>query len=107
GKVTVSYDLYAFSQSVADAWVDTGFAYIPPAAVFMHPEGALQQPSTIKVTPYAGWKQCYTGLDLVPGKDFTYSANNFDELYDCPFLLGNQYSTAKSINNIPHRLVLQ
>lgn len=107
GKVTVSYDLYAFSQSVADAWVDTGFAYLPPAAVFMHPDGALQQASTVKVTPYAGWKQCYTGLNPLPGKDFTYTASNFDELYDCPFLLGNQYSTAKTINNIPHRLVLQ
>lgn len=107
GKVLISYDVFAFTQSVADAFLDTHRGYLSTAAVLMHPAGALQQPSTVTLKPYRDWQFSYTGLQPVPGKAHTYTARNFDELYDCPVLLGNQYVTSFVAKGLQHRVVLE
>ncbi|UYQ94850.1 hypothetical protein MKQ68_07060 [Chitinophaga horti] len=107
GPITISYDVYARTQSVADAWLDSTFAYLPPASLLMHPEGALSKASTVKMLLPSSWKSSFTGLEPVKGQSHTYYAQDFDELYDCPLLLGNQYATQTDIGGRQHRLVLQ
>jgi predicted metalloprotease with PDZ domain len=88
--VVVSYDVYAFTRFVADSYLSDDGGFITPAGVFMHLGGHLGSPVKVTVLPPAGWKQVSTGLDPVPGGANTFTAPNFDTLYDCPILVGNQ-----------------
>jgi predicted metalloprotease with PDZ domain len=100
----VDYDVYAFSPSVADSYLDDGRAFICPAGVFMHVAGRLERPVTVVVKPYAGWRAVTTGLDPVAGQPNTFRATSGDVLYDCPILVGNHEVIPFEVRGIPHVL---
>jgi predicted metalloprotease with PDZ domain len=102
--VVVDYDVYAYSPSVADSYLDDDRAFICPTGVFMHVAGRLQQPVTVIVKPYAGWRSVTTGLDPVAGAPGTFIASDVDVLYDSPILVGNQETVAFEVRGIPHVL---
>lgn len=103
---TLQYVIKATRSFVATPYLDSTRGYILPAGVFLHPAGRLHQAVTVMVKPYAGWKQVATGLEPVPGKDFTYTAVDYDELYDCPILVGNLESLPTFyVQGIPHRFI--
>ncbi len=84
-----SYDVYAFTRFVADSYLGDDGGFITPAGLFMHLSGRLKDPATVTIEPYSDWKQVSTGLDPVPGRANTFTAPDFDTLYDCPILVGN------------------
>jgi predicted metalloprotease with PDZ domain len=47
------------------------------------------------------------GLDPVAGQPNTFSAPDFDLLYDCPILMGNQEVRNFEVQGIPHALVIE
>ena len=49
--LVVSYDVYAFTRSVADSFLDDRRAFICPTGVFMHAEGMLAHPVTVTFIP--------------------------------------------------------
>jgi predicted metalloprotease with PDZ domain len=100
--VTVSYDVYAFAPSVADSYLDDSRGFISPTGVFMHIAGRLAHPVAVVVKPYEGWTRISTGLDPVEGRPNTFSAPDFDILYDCPILIGNQEILKFEVQGIPH-----
>jgi predicted metalloprotease with PDZ domain len=89
-QIIVDYDVYAFRVSVADSFLDDGRAFISPTGIFLHPGGKKDTPSTITVVPFEKFNKISTGLDPVPDKPNTFYAPDFDVLYDCPILVGNQ-----------------
>jgi predicted metalloprotease with PDZ domain len=104
--VSVSYDVYAFAQSVADSYLDDAHAFIAPAGVFMHVAGHLQDPVSVAVRPFQGWSTISTGLDPVAGRPDTFSAPDFDVFYDCPILAGNQEVLSFDVQGIPHTIAM-
>lgn len=100
--IVVSYDVYAFTRFVAESYLDDSMGFISPASVFMHVAGLLRHPVTVTVQPYKDWSQISTGLDPVDGKPNTFFAPDFDVLYDCPILLGNQEILSFEVKRIPH-----
>ncbi|MDO7743827.1 MAG: peptidase M61, partial [Pedobacter sp.] len=86
--VIISYDVFANTHSVADPFIDESHAYISTAGVFMHLAGELNAPAEIVLQPYQKWSTVSTGLEPVAGKAYTYTASNFDELYDSPVYIG-------------------
>ncbi len=100
--VVVSYDVYAFNRFVADSYLSDDGGFITPTGVFMHLAGRLADPVTVTVRPFAGWAQVSTGLDPVPGRPHTFFAPDFDTLYDCPILLGNQEILTFEAAGRPH-----
>ena len=106
-SVTISYDVYAFSQSVADPFLDEGRGYIAPAGIFMYPAGRLQTPVSVTVLPYKKWKTVSTGLNPVMNKVLTFSAVDFDELYDCPIYIGNPETLSFEVKGIPYELTIE
>jgi len=100
--VSVSYDVYAFARSVADSYLDDNRGFISPTGVFMHVAGRLAHPVTVEVKPYEDWTRVSTGLDPVEGRSNTFSAPDFDILYDCPILIGNQEILKFEVQGIPH-----
>jgi len=106
-SITVSYDVYAFTQSVADPFLDDGRGYISPAGIFMYIDGYLRHPATVTVIPYEKWTKVSTGLDPVKGKPNTFFAEDFDVLYDCPVLIGNQEVLSFDVQGIPHSVAIE
>jgi predicted metalloprotease with PDZ domain len=100
--IRVSYDVYAFTPSVADSFLDDTRGFISPAGVFMYIDGHLDHPVTISVEPYRGWSRISTGLDPVPGQAHTFTAPDFDILFDSPILVGNQEVLPFEVQGIPH-----
>ena len=90
GQVKVSYRVYSFEISVRTSFVDESHAFLSPAGTFMYPDGQLNAASEVTINPYKSWSKISTGLEKVSSKPNTFSAPDFDILYDSPFEVGNQ-----------------
>ena len=88
--VKINYRVYAFEISVRTAFIDASHAFLSSANIFMFPAGMIKSPSTVKIIPFSTWSKVSTGLQPVAGKQFTYTAPDFDILYDSPLEVGNQ-----------------
>jgi predicted metalloprotease with PDZ domain len=103
--VVVSYDVYAFTRFVAESFLDDMEGFICPAGVFLYVAGRIAHPVTVAVEPFSGWDKISTGLDPLAGRPNTFLAPDFDVLYDCPILVGNQEVLAFRVRGIPHAFV--
>ncbi len=104
---TVAYDVYAFTQSVADSFLDDGRAFLSPTSLYMYPVGLLLRPVTVTVQVPTGGRRISTGLDPVEGRPNTFSAADFDVLYDCPILVGSQEILSFEVKGIPHTVAVE
>ena len=105
--ITVIYDVQATTQFVANSYLDDDRGYIAPVGVFMHVGGQIRHPVTVTIVPNPQWDTIATGLDPVSAdKPHTYTAPDFDILYDSPILMGNLESFPPfEIRGIPHYFV--
>lgn len=103
---TASYVVFASNHSVADPYLDSTYAFIVPAGLFLYPEGSIKASSEITIVPYDRWTTISTGLDLVEGKENTYFAPDFDVLFDSPFLIGNHEVISFDVGGIPHYIAV-
>lgn len=104
--VKVEYDVQTFRKFVGTSFLDTEHGYIIPASICLYPEHEIKRPAEIVIKPLDPWKDVATGLDLIPGKHFTYTAPDFDILYDSPILIGNlEALPAFEVQGIPHRFI--
>lgn len=100
--IVVSYDVYAFNRFVAASYLADDGGFITPAGVFMHAAGRLRDPVTVNVLPAPGWPEVSTGLEPVPGRPRTFTAPDFDTLYDCPIMIGRQEILTFEAAGRPH-----
>ena len=80
--VTLTYEIKTIRSFVATPYLDETRAYILPAGVFLHIDKMINHSVEITVVPDKKWNRVATGLDSVRGKKFTYTAPDFDILYD-------------------------
>jgi predicted metalloprotease with PDZ domain len=104
-EVRVRYSVYANELSVRTADLNDRHAFWNNANLLMYPEGLLGAPSTVKVEPFGDWKVAAT-LPAVGGAPNTYRAENFDILYDSPFLVSNFKTLTFDVKGVPHRIVI-
>jgi predicted metalloprotease with PDZ domain len=105
-NLIISYDVLADSPFVATSFMDTTHAYLTPAATFLYIDKQVQTPVKLTIQNYAGWSRIATGLDSIAGKTYTYTAPDFDVLYDCPILAGNlEELPSFAVHGIPHRFI--
>ncbi len=104
GKIIIDYDVLADSPFVATSFIDTTHAYLTPAATFLYVEKQIQRPVSVTIQNYEGWNRIATGLDSVA--QGTYTAPDFDVLYDCPILAGNlEELSSFTIKGALHRFI--
>ena len=89
GKVTVSYRVYANRRDVASSRVENDIAFIAPPGIFMHVDGETAHPVTVTFEKPAGWQHISTGMTAHADDPCTFTAKDFDTLYDSPLLMGN------------------
>ncbi|MGD0781314.1 MAG: PDZ domain-containing protein [Candidatus Aminicenantales bacterium] len=105
--VTVEYDVFGNVNFAAQNYLDEKRAFIAPPGMFLYLPGRLGHPVTVVLNLPAGWTKIATGLDSVPGRSRTYAAPDFDTLYDCPILMGNQESLTFEVKGVPHHAALE
>ena len=107
GIIEIDYDVYAFRVSVGEPFLDDGRAFIAPAGIFMYIEDKLNLPATVTINPYKDFSAISTGLDPVKGRMNTFHAPDFDILYDCPILTGNQEILTFEVEGIEHTIAIE
>lgn len=103
----ISYNVKAKTDFVGSIYLDEKRGYITPGGLFLYLDQQLQQPLTIKMKPYSKWTDLVaTGLDTIPNQYHVYKADNFDVLYDSPFLMGNlEVLPAFKVKGKPHNFI--
>jgi len=105
--IVVSYDVFGAVSFAANTYIGDDRAYLSPSSVFVHVAGMIQHPVTVTFQLPANWKQIATGLEPIPGKVNTYSAPDFDVLYDSPILIGNQEYLSFDVKGVPHFVAIE
>jgi predicted metalloprotease with PDZ domain len=109
--VVLSYEVYAFDNSVRTAWLDSQRGFFNGTSVCLRVHGQEDAPhhlQLIAVKSQPDW-QAATGLAPVKTdkKGFgLYQAQNYDELVDCPVELGAFWSGSFVACGVPHRFVV-
>ncbi len=103
-SVTVDYDVYGATRFGAQNFLDPNRAYISPPGFYLHLGGQLQRPAQVAFQLPPGWTRIASGLD---GQGTVFSAPDFDLLYDCPTLLGNQEALQFELRGVPHFVALE
>ncbi|MET4547638.1 putative metalloprotease with PDZ domain [Pedobacter africanus] len=104
--IKINYRVYAFEVSVRTSFIDESHAFLSTTGVFMYPDGMLKLPSTVKIIPYKGWTKVSTGLEPLAGQAFTYTAADFDILFDSPIEVGNQDVFEFTASGVKHEVAM-
>ena len=104
-EVRATYSVYANELTVRTNELHDRHAFWNNAALLMYVDGQLNAPSTVRVVPFGDWKIA-TGLPAVAGQRNTFRAENFDVLYDSPFLVSDFKTLSFDVRNVPHRIII-
>ena len=92
-ELNVSYKVHAENHSVVHSTAGNDYTFIAPNGVFMYFSNDKYHRVDVTYVMHDDWKYASTGLKQVGenrGKYRTFTAPDFDVLYDSPILLGNQ-----------------
>ncbi|TWT36742.1 M61 glycyl aminopeptidase [Posidoniimonas corsicana] len=105
GELTVRYRVRAAKQFCANSYLDAKYGYACPTGVFLYQDGRLDQPAEVRLELPSGW-QAATGLTRVGGVDANrFRADDFDQLYDRPILMGTLERIDFDVNGVPHAMI--
>jgi predicted metalloprotease with PDZ domain len=105
--VVLSYDVLGTVTFSANNYLNDNRAFIAPTGMYLYLPGQLQHPVTVTIQLPANWTRIATGLDPVPGKPNTFSAGDFDMLFDCPILMGNQETLEFAVQGKQHTVAIE
>ncbi len=105
----LSYEVYAFDNSVRTAWLDTQRGFFNGTSLCLRVHGQEKRTHALEVvSPLPRWEAA-TGLTphKVDRRGFgTYLADDYDELVDSPFELGTFWSATFKACGVEHRFVV-
>jgi len=112
-ELVVTIEVYALDQSVRGAYFDHTRAYFNGTCLFLIPEGREHEPVALEVEPpagerFAGWRVATAmRAEAVDERGFgRYRADDYDELIDHPFEIGEFERVDFDAAGVPHRLVV-
>ncbi len=105
-SLKINYRVYSFEISVRTSFVDESHAFLSPTGIFLYPAGKLSMPSAITIIPHKNWKKISTGLEKASGKENTFTAPDFDILYDSPIEVGNQDIFEFAASGVNHEVAM-
>lgn len=104
--IKLNYRVYANEISVRTSFVTDEHAFLSSTGIFMYPDGMLNLPSKVKINPFKGWTKVSTGLEPVANQPFSYTAQNFDILFDSPIEVGNQDVFEFTASGVKHEVAM-
>lgn len=109
--ITVQYQVYAWDLSVRSAYLDQQQGFFNNTSMCLAIEGQTDLPCELHLhaPPQAPDWIVATGMPRINGQEHswgTFAANNYDELIDYPFLMGDLTIEEFIAHGIKHALVL-
>lgn len=104
-RIIVQYRVYCHTMSVQGAWVDSSFAVLNGAPVFLTLAGGQTRPHEVRLELPPGWKTSISGLQAASSAPHHYRAADFDTLVDSPILAGNPAIYEFEVGGKKHYLV--
>lgn len=105
-NITISYLVYANELSVRTSFIDASHGYFNGASMFMFVKELMNQPTTLKITPYKDWKKISTSLKKISTTEFIYEAPDYDILVDSPVEIGNHETFSFNANGTTHHVAM-
>ncbi|MBT8195087.1 MAG: PDZ domain-containing protein [Bacteroidia bacterium] len=105
-KIEFSYRVYAYELSVRTSFINADHAYLNGTSIFMYAEGMQDREHTLTVVPNSNWKEINTGLKIDKKNKWAFSAENYDELADCPIEIGNQNIFSFKAEGVNHIIAM-
>jgi len=105
-RIEVTYSVWAGELAVNTAWVESEFAMLNGAAIFLYSEDSRNLPQELVVELPAAWQNVHVALPRL-GEPHRYRAGTYDELIDSPILLGNTRSYPVEVESRQYVLVNQ
>jgi predicted metalloprotease with PDZ domain len=109
--LTLSYEVYAFDNSVRTAWLDAQRGFFNATSLCLRVEGQTNKPHQLHVKAIDSIAACAvaTGATAVKvdKESFgTYAFADYDELADTPFELGNFWRGEFVVRGVAHSFVV-
>ncbi len=109
--LVLSYEVYAFDNSVRTAWLDTQRGFFNGTSLCLKVHGQESSVHSLEIASVADMPSWSAATGLSPHKvgkrGFgTYLAADYDELVDCPVELGPFWSGEFKAAGVPHRMVI-
>ncbi|MDZ7374233.1 MAG: PDZ domain-containing protein [candidate division KSB1 bacterium] len=104
--VRVHYWVYAFEENIRGSYVDHELAFLNPSSLVMFVQGQTQRPYHVHLEIPASWKKVSTGLRPLDGDSLTYESRDYDELVDCPIVIGNHVTTFFEVDSVRHEIAV-
>jgi predicted metalloprotease with PDZ domain len=105
--VVVNYDVFGNVSFAAQNFLGEARAYLAPPGLYMYVAGQLAHPASVTFEMPAGWSTIATGLDAVAGRPHTFTASNFDILFDSPVLAGSQELLRFDVKGVVHDVAIE
>jgi predicted metalloprotease with PDZ domain len=101
-QLKISYAVFANEWSSFSSQLDDTHAFFNNADLLLLWSAKRNIPVDLSITPQNGWE---VSTSLRPaGKPFTYLADNYDELVDCPVDVGKIDTYSFVVNDIPFHI---
>jgi predicted metalloprotease with PDZ domain len=104
-KVYFNYLVYAHELSVRTTYLDSDLGLINGASLFIYPDGQLKSESKVKFLLPENW-HISTTLKKEDKSGNTFSADNYDQLFDCPIFLGTHEEKSFEVSGVKHRIAI-
>jgi predicted metalloprotease with PDZ domain len=103
--VVLRYEVEVTPSGYWGPSLDSASAQVQGASTWMYIRNLQQLPMFVRINPYRNW--CVgTGLERSDGKNL-FIADNYDELVDCPILMGDLVDTLFTVQNKPHEIFIR
>jgi predicted metalloprotease with PDZ domain len=104
-ELNVDYDVWAGRINVAESWVESDYALLNGAGLFLYNEQTRHWPQSLSVNLPGSWSTIHTSLRQ-PEDEPRFLARDYDELLDSPILAGNSVENDFEVDGQPYSLVL-
>ena len=109
--LVLSYEVYAFDNSVRTAWLDSQRGFFNGTSVCLRAHGQEDATHQLQLTAVKSQPDWQAATGLAPVKTDKngfglYEAQHYDELVDCPVELGTFWSGRFVACGVPHRFVV-
>ncbi|MEQ8361185.1 MAG: PDZ domain-containing protein [Cytophagales bacterium] len=104
-NIVFNYSVYAHELSVRTTFLNADFGLINGTALYIYPNNALDKNANVQFILPKSWN-ISTTLPLIDEKENKYNSNNYDQLFDCPVLLGKHKEFAFEAKGVKHRVAI-
>ena len=104
-ELALDYDVWAGRMNVAESWVESDYALLNGAGLFLYNEQIRHLPQNVRIELPGSWSAIHTTLKQ-PEDEPLFLARDYDELIDSPILAGNMVEHDFEVNGQSYSLVL-